>query len=244
MQKLGVYTGTGATFKFGKVHVVDLTLINAESWSQEQVLAAFSGILDGTKSIPLPARMRSVGKNLTDIRSNTALKATSGVSLVTDEGRTCWKVNNVTIDNVIIGIFKPNTRYTLSMHGKQTAGNGRFEFFYTDGTSSYSQNFNTSFGLVVQVSTAGKTVQSIRCGWANPGTWWVDVDTFMLHEGAVALPYEPYTDSTLYIADNEELRSVPAISDKIFVENGVFKKVGNVGVGALSEENNQWNFYY
>jgi len=86
----------------------------------------------------------------------------------------------------------------------------------------------------VQVSTAGKTVQAIRCQWGNAGTWWVDVDTFMLHEGAVALSYEPYQSSTLYIADNEEVRSFGATTDLVKVVNGEFVLEKNVNDDATA----------
>lgn len=222
------YNMIGKAFKVRKVRAMDLTGTSLVALTDAQFAQMFNAYFFGTKSINFPARIRSLGKNLTDIRSNAALKAKSGVSLVTEEGRTCWKVNNFSVEDVIVGIFKPNTRYTLSMHGKQTAGNGRFEFLYTDGTSSYSQNFATSFGLVVQITTAGKTLQAIRCAWGSAGTWWVDVDTFMLHEGAVALPYEPHQASSLYIADATELRSVPAVHDKVAIVDDELVKVQNV----------------
>jgi hypothetical protein len=59
----------------------------------------------------------------------------------------------------------------------------------------------------------------------------------MLNTGATALPYEPYTDSTLYLADNEEVRSVPAIADEVKVVNGQLVKVQNVQRYVLQESN-------
>jgi hypothetical protein len=55
-----------------------------------------------------------------------------------------------------------------------------------------------------------------------------------LELGSTATPYEPYTDSTLYIADNEELRSFGATTDLVKVVNGEFVLEKNVNDDATA----------
>ncbi len=258
--KIGLYTGTGATFKFGKVHVVDLTLINAESWSQEQVLAAFSGILDGTKSIQLPARLRSVGKNL--LGSIEYTQNLLGVSMyrgtiifsidsftITSTSADCstqnWTTSGIltsTARRGLIGTDMLRGRtiyYRRKVAGITSGGTNEYIFFFDASYSiiSYSSIGTSNNGVRENSITVPNTARymSIRHGASDSGQTITYSEFTLSLTPTITLPYEPYQDSTLYIADNEEVRSVPAITDEVKVVNGELVKVRNVQRYVLQE---------
>jgi len=174
----------------------------------------FSNYFSGTKSIQLPARLRSVGKNLFDMNKfsqgtisvSTGQEQPSTIRVRTNFIRMSYGVNtNISFQSSLYAI--------KSVYWYDKTGT------YIGGTSNTivplgAYYMRVIFGLV---SDAECSLQEIR-----------DIAKPQLELGSTATPYEPYTDSTLYIADNEEVRSVPAISDEVKVVNGQLVKVQNV----------------
>jgi hypothetical protein len=96
-----------------------------------------------------------------------------------------------------------------------------FNINYTDGTNTHvSVTSVLNFTRKIMLSTAGKTIESIGGSWNYGQRCYIRLDTFSIERGTISTPYEPYTNSTLYIADNEEVRSVQAVSDTVSVVNG------------------------
>jgi hypothetical protein len=111
------------------------------------------------------------------------------------------------------------------------------------GTGSKSVTFTAPDSGVIWVI--------LHTSWDVDNSVTIDYTNIQLELGSTATPYEPYTDSTLYLSDNEELRSVPAISDEVKVVNGQLVKVQNVqryvlqesdiaGVNNTTGVNNNW----
>ncbi len=127
---------------------------------------------------------------------------------VAGKTRNCIAYNCAGRQMVIEGGFKENTQYTVSYWtaSQPTATNvGRpFCFWYTDGTFSYGGYKSTTdynFTRIRITSTAGKTVSAVGVpNFDNNSKVYVDIDTFLLCEGAIADPvYEPYFRETVEI---------------------------------------------
>ena len=56
----------------------------------------------------------------------------------------------------------------------------------------------------------------------------IDLNTYQLEEGTVATPYAPYTESTQYLPNVGELKSVPSAKDEIRVSGGKAELVKRV----------------
>jgi hypothetical protein len=84
----------------------------------------------------------------------------------------------------------------------------------------------------------------LHTSWDVDNSVTIDYTNIQLELGSTATTYEPYTDSTLYIADNEEVRSVPAISDEVKVVNGQLVKVQNVSEPTILDGSLGWTEDY
>lgn len=122
--------------------------------------------------------------------------------------------------------FKENTQYTVQLEAKcvefkdgvNEAVSCVIAFFYSDGTRSQiniPQNSDwTSYKLT---SIKGKTIVGIGTSALNYVNYvYVDINTFMLEEGAEATKYEPYIEPiTTNIYLNEPLRKIADFKDYI-----------------------------
>ena len=145
------------------------------------------------------------GKNLAT--AEQFCKNFARFSMVEFDGKECV---NFRQDNngkfVLDGGFKPNTQYTISFDGFRkiatgtVAGNGNAFFItYEDGTES-SLAMTLDVWKHYKITTLeGKTV--INIGQKNVdyrSGFFIDINTFMLQEGAVADPiYVPYFEPTI-----------------------------------------------
>lgn len=96
--------------------------------------------------------------------------------------------------------FKDNTQYTLTYVARNSGG-GRLKFIYTDGSSSEKYFSSETYITISFTSTFGKTVQDIGTLYGESGYLFIQKDSIMLNEGSTALPYAPYTKSTLPIPE-------------------------------------------
>ena len=150
------------------------------------------------------------GKNLVDDAYNVLFHTSTyanRLKRVEKDGRNCiYYIHNTGRQYVIEGGFKENTQYTISfdcLTGADLFGSGTgtpiLMFFYTDGTRSNIINSNKEWKHGKLTSTAGKTVKSIGTTSYTNVEIWIDVDTFMLQEGAEETPYEPYLKEEIAI---------------------------------------------
>lgn len=199
------------------------------------------------KSTVSAMRLKSVGKNLWDVKNDSVIKGFAGYSIVENDGRTCIKFNSSYLElqkKILFGCFKPLTQYTLRYEVKEVTDthNFRFRIFHTDGTYNAAAPYaTTAFSSASLTSTSGKTVSYISIDFSG-GTSevYLDVNSVQLEEGTVATPYEPYTESTAYTPAGEPLRSLPnGIKDEISVvgadKGTLVQRVGVDGEGNLYE---------
>ena len=97
---------------------------------------------------------------------------------------------------IYTGIFKENTRYTISfefMKTGGTAGSTNLKVYYTDGTYSSPVIAGTAetWSELTHTTVSGKTVSAIAFTYASGHTW-LDLDTLQIEEGITATDYEPY----------------------------------------------------
>lgn len=106
-------------------------------------------------------------------------------------------------------IFKPKTKYILSVDGVITSNNtgkyslGNFEFFYTDKTTDVKQiqygEVGSDFSLLLE-SNPNKTIQSIDMTYGGNGTYDVNIQ---LEEGNKKSQWKPaYEDTNQNIVDS------------------------------------------
>jgi len=207
------------------VTAINLTSIyGAGNEPSEADCAKIFSYFSGTKSITMPARLRSRGKNLWNPNS---VRYASG-TYATESGY----VRNANVTGAIVFSFDTEIGQVLSISNVVITGTARIriEDYCTGasilGFSTFTKKVFTAIGRKTKIY-----LDTTSTDWANK----TEVANIMLNLGSTKLPYEPYTDSTLYIADNEEVRSVPAISDEVKVVNGQLVKVQNVQRYVLQE---------
>lgn len=164
--------------------------------------------------------IKTIGKNLFDenILNDFTTEPTND-----DE----WVIKNFAgiINNTID--FKENTRYTLVFTAKQTAGNPRLIFKYTDGSSNNIGTWQLSkeYTAYVGTSAANKTIAYIGMEYGSTGFVYILKGSMQLAEGvynASTMPeYEPYVEPvTTNIYLTEPLRKVDEYTDYIDFSNG------------------------
>jgi hypothetical protein len=212
-----VTNDTGATADIAVINLTQTYGAGKEP-DLETCKKLFSNYFDGTKSIQLLARVRSVGKNLFDKRNPSHILE----GLYIDFSSKI--IPNVDMTSVVVECL-PSTTYTVS----KTAG----VFFRLGWTSEYPYHF-LPIPSGTYIASDNATSLTITTG-ANAKYLVASVyritDTIsktdmlasvQIELGSTATPYEPYTDSTLYIADNEELRSIQDVQDTLTMVNGEY----------------------
>ena len=149
---------------------------------------------------------KRIGKNLTT--AYEVYKEANAYSEMVVDGRKCVRMTSGRVVKKAPIKFKENTQYTVSFYSKPEpfesvpSGNIVFTFWYTDGTSSTLRSSNTdlSWKLRTLTSVEGKTVESIGVTAHQYQIYdYIDVDTFMLEEGATMTEYQPYSEQKVYI---------------------------------------------
>lgn len=142
----------------------------------------------------------SVGKNIENIIENSAIKGSSQTSIVTEEGKLCWKFENCTdlLSVVIIDNFLPNEQYTITFSTKMISGSPRLKFVYTDGSTENINVGTSSFAKLSTTSTLGKSIKSIAYTYSSGANeMYISVEDFQLELGTTATNYIPFKQNTL-----------------------------------------------
>lgn len=150
--------------------------------------------------------IKSLGANLTT--AQTVYSGARSYAEMVVDGRNCVRMTSGAKHQISPFPFKENTRYTVSFDSKcedfdgASGPNCVFAFYYSDGTQDilYAPRSDTDWTHYTFTSAVGKTVEQIGVHAAQYQIYnYIDIDTFMLNEGATALPYVPYAKHTLTI---------------------------------------------
>lgn len=153
-----------------------------------------NSLQNGTPTPETPVEIESVGDKTANLFDENVLSKFA-TALTNDEE---WVIKNfagVINDGIS---FKENTRYTLAFTAKQTAGNPRLIFKYTDGTSNNIGTWQlaTDYTAYVGTSAANKTIAYIRMEYGSTGFTYILKGSMQLVEGvynASTMPeYEPF----------------------------------------------------
>ena len=175
---------------------------------------------EGLRSAPV-TEVESVGANLTTAQA--VYEGANAYAEVVVDGRNCIKFNSGAAKKNYPIKFEENTQYTVSFYKKSenyngaTTSNMSFTFWYSDGTqsSAYADPNDTSWKKTTFTSAEGKTVVAVGVGVMEYRAFvYLDIDTFMLNEGATALPYTPYQRNTLEIP--EAVRPKNGINENVY----------------------------
>jgi hypothetical protein len=161
----------------------------------------FEGIRDSKVT-----EIKSLGANLTT--AQTVYSGARSYAEMVVDGRNCVRMTSGAKHQISPFPFKVNTQYTVSFDSKcedfdgASGPNCVFAFYYSDGTQDilYAPRSDTDWTHYTFTSAVGKTVEQIGVHAAQYQIYnYIDIDTFMLNEGATALPYVPYAKHTLPI---------------------------------------------
>lgn len=168
------------------------------------------------------------GKNLATAQQ--VCNSLSSYKTVEYDGRQCvsYLQNNGNYF-VLEGGFKSATQYTISFDTTSVGtGNGAALYFLYDGITPTNEDviatsWGTTWKRIVKTSRAGKTLKGIGTITADyRRTVYIDINTFMLQEGAISDPvYEPYFREEIAIpTEIISTTEKPIISNGITLENG------------------------
>ena len=199
------------SFTFYSVIPINLTSIfGAGNEPSEADCAKIFSYFDGTKSISMPARVRSVGRNL--LPPNYFI---DGYRLQAD-GIVSYGSVGYSASPVFIPV-SPNSHYTINW-----ADVNRICCFYDKNRNFIGYGSPTDFWYAT-----GQTPPNcffIRFGFSKQAVYQSNLYLVKTETQThiMPCPYEPYTDSTLYIADNEEVRSIQDVQDTLTIVNGEY----------------------
>lgn len=190
------------------VMAIDLTVTfgAGKEPTKEQCDQIFTNWFDGTKSTVCASRLKSVGKNLFD---GTFKKDT----YIDVNGNFSTQVGTRTTNKIEVMSGK---QYTISGGNRTTI---RIEDAYG------SKIFNEQNAITPRVITIPQNGKYLYVYYSTDGTH----SSFQVEQNTVATPYEPYKESTQYMPNVGELRSLPnGTKDELNVVTGVkTQRIGN-----------------
>lgn len=183
----------GSNYYHDKTILVDLTSIGETETDVNKLIQKYKYV-NNTKSTISASRLKSVGKNLFDGKlEQGSINITTGI-IVVDNDRVRTK-DFIRIDSIPDGI----------MSGKLSLI--EYWLFYDINkklisTTSLSNSFiRPTNAVYVKFRTGGSATPQKVENWNSAN--------IQLEEGTVATPYEPYKESTQYLTNVGELRSLP-----------------------------------
>lgn len=225
-------TANGKEIEVHEVFALDLTALGLEDKTADEINEMFPHYFEDTKSTIGAVRIKSVGKNLANLKE---MSKSENVDVVYENGKTylTWR-NDSSIQqhSILKGKFLPNTQYTFKGYFHNVERNnslrGGLRVKYTDGTSQViktaDHNLATDFNFV---SDPNKTIDCLTGTWQYGALTYLHMDTLQIEKGDTATSYEPYRESNAYvIAKDEEgnileLRSLPnGTKDEIDITQG------------------------
>lgn len=134
------------------------------------------------------------GKTTQETRSGKNLIDYSMINTPTLQSNGYYYINFPNNKQILNGIFKENTQYTLSFDSYRTAVSsgsaGVFYFMYDDGTNTRINIDTTEPKHTSVTSSSGKTISYIRITWASTNDSYIK--DLQLEEGTIATEYEEY----------------------------------------------------
>jgi hypothetical protein len=217
------YDSVGEVY-YRKARIINLTSIyGAGNEPTTSDCAKIFSYFDGTKSIQLPARVRSVGKNL----FNPEVYSVMNIPTSYDIRENYWSMT--AIGGGVGSYHKIKLRagtlkVTVDTLVRDT-GSARLQIYFRDSAfinvvADSSGFFSASTRTMVVTQEEADRIKYILIFIGSGAGTNTITATGLRVEYDTPTPYEPYTDSTLYLADNEEVRSVQAVSDTVSVVNG------------------------
>ncbi len=196
----------------GKLLFINLTqTFGAGNEPTASDCAKIFSYFDGTKSIQLPARVRSVGRNL-NVEEYEQGDLGSGGQEQVNTARVRTEFINVREDIAYI------VKATNPSYGIGTVN------FYDREKTFISRNISSGQQIAFTTPTSCAYIR-FTVGILPTYTSVITIADaisaqIQLELGSIATTYEPYKSSTLYIADDSELRSFGATTDLVKVING------------------------
>ena len=233
--------GNGATLDFSGIGSVAL-----DARATGRANPTIYGSTVGSDSIQLPARLRSVGKNLLPPYVDESLRYSSNaVSRTLDGQGGIFLTALGSLSSYILSLppsvkLRAGDVITFSFDASSDAEYRRIEILNSStSTLAFDKlplTTRTMIKLTVTVPDDGIVrIRFYLTSSITTGT--MSIYSIQLERGSTATTYEPYTDSTLYIADNDEVRSFGATTDLVKVVNGEFvleKKVNDDATAVIS----------
>lgn len=191
----------------------DFNSMTADQFSQKY------SFINGTKSTISTSRLKSVGKNLFD-------------------WKTVKDVSNTVLSTYRLFEFnlKPNTDYTIHNYSNMASLQGITVAIW-NGTNYADSNRIPILSAgafypktTIKSNALGKLYLAIHDSteqtWRNVLNYLIDAQ---LEQGMTATPYEPYSESTQYLPNVGELRSLPnGVKDEVRVSGGVAEYIKRV----------------
>jgi hypothetical protein len=208
----------------GKIALYELSA--EETALDASVLGQKYHYVSDTKSTVSAMRLKSVGKNLFDGDNAPSYVHRTCIYTKIDNG---FNLSGSWYAMFSIKPLKKNTYYTLSATTTTITGTPATKWTYghTDGT--FAPGY-TDIGSR-RITDVSKTVDRVfvYVTIADDVTASCDYTNIQLEEASTATPYEPYTESTQYLPNVGELRSLPnGVKDEINVTSGIKTQgVGN-----------------
>ncbi|HUM44861.1 MAG TPA: hypothetical protein PKI14_18095, partial [Fervidobacterium sp.] len=222
-------TANGKIMEVQEVMVIDLITHGLENKTYEELNQMFPHWFDGTKSTVGAQRIKIVGKNLFDPSK------LENFDIANNSFPTAPTANRY----ILLPKLKVGSTYTVSMLRSWTA-NTELDSMHVDvqgqkpdgswawvaGTSVPTDYSATDRFLWVRFLVDG-TKLAYRLDINKPTVAGSVIRNLQLEEGSQATPYEPYTESTQYLPNVGELRSLPnGVKDEVSVSDG--KKEQNI----------------
>ena len=190
--------------------------------SKEWCDANLPDYVEGTKSVQLPMRVKSVGENiLSDVGGlHTRIDILDGKKcIVYKADRTA---SSVDLGN---GAYAANTRYHINIH-YNTEKPTDMQVIYTDDSVTKIVLYGGNQWLTKYLYTKeGKTIRKISGVWNSGQNVYISLEDSYISK---TNKYTPYVSSMTYINNSIDIKSVGEVKD--YIENGVlYRNISNDG---------------
>lgn len=199
---------TGYNLGLVDIDTVSSVIVGKKS---EGATALFNTDLSDVPFLSLITDIESSQEGITDVQVSVSGKNLFNPALIEfgTFNNDTWILSPVAGDSGKIaynGIFKENTRYTITGYEVQTAAdtNVRLRIYYTDGTTQNVFTDITTTGKSFTItSNANKTIASINIIFSAVGS--VTISNFQIEEGTSSSSYEAFKGAAYTVNLGESL---------------------------------------